>query len=133
MHDTLVGIWTSRKSGFDPQRGRLRTFLAVSTRNRAIAKIRKSATRHAIEAARFNVEESVQPEPRDVVEDQALADAVRALPADQWQPLRLAFYEGLTQAQIANMLGLPLGTVKSRIALGLRKLHAALGPERVNA
>ncbi len=132
LHDTLVSIWSSSRDTFDPLRGQLRSFLAVSTRNRAVSILRKGARRSSIEVT-LPEDGVIQPELRDVVEDRALESGIRALPQEQWQPLRLAFYEGLTHTEIAKKLDLPLGTVKSRIGLALRKLHAALGPQRVDA
>ena len=50
----------------------------------------------------------------------------RAMPAAQREALEMAYFQGYTHEEIAARLGLPLGTVKSRILLGLRKLHALL-------
>ena len=63
----------------------------------------------------------------DVVERDRLRAAMDALPAEQRAPIELAYYGGKTHVEVAAALGEPLGTVKSRIALGLRKLAAALG------
>ncbi|MBH0207443.1 MAG: sigma-70 family RNA polymerase sigma factor, partial [Nitrospira sp.] len=72
------------------------------------------------------------PTPYEAQADQELrvtvAEALTALPQPQQQALELAYYEGLTHAEIAEKLHLPLGTVKTRIKLALSKLRDALRP-----
>ncbi|MGB9652172.1 MAG: sigma factor-like helix-turn-helix DNA-binding protein, partial [Candidatus Cybelea sp.] len=63
----------------------------------------------------------------DPIERDRVRRALLALPAEQRVPLALAYYDGKTQSEIAAELQEPLGTIKSRIKLGLRKLAAALG------
>ena len=58
-----------------------------------------------------------------------LDEAMRALPQEQHEVLDLAFYKGLTQREIAETTGIPLGTVKTRTLLAMRKMRTALGPE----
>ncbi len=55
--------------------------------------------------------------------------ALASLPGEQRQPIELAYFEGLTHVEIAEALGLPLGTVKSRLRLGLEKMRSALRHE----
>jgi RNA polymerase sigma-70 factor (ECF subfamily) len=57
----------------------------------------------------------------------AVQSALQQLPDDQRQPLLLAYFEGLTHVEISEKLSVPLGTVKSRMRLGLDKLRVALG------
>lgn len=63
----------------------------------------------------------------DVIEHDRLRAALRTLPPEQRKPLELAYFDYRTHVEIARELNEPLGTIKSRIALGLRKLGAALG------
>src|SRR5207245_1832118 len=55
----------------------------------------------------------------------AIGRALASLPSEQWLPLELAYYKGMTQLEIATALGLPLGTVKTRMRLGLQQLRKA--------
>jgi RNA polymerase sigma-70 factor (ECF subfamily) len=55
----------------------------------------------------------------------AIGRALASLPSEQWLPLELAYYKGMTQVEIAAALGLPLGTVKTRMRLGLQQLRKA--------
>ena len=63
------------------------------------------------------------------LEVQAVRQAMRRLPHEQREALALSLLSGLTHTEIAALLGQPLGTVKTRVRLGLRKLRAALAPE----
>lgn len=116
---------------YDPQRGSLRTFLAILTRSRAVDRLRsRQVARAAVE--RF---QSIQAMPPAHTPDQALAQAERAqdiqtalaqLSESQQKILRLAYYEGLSQATIAERLDTPLGTVKSHSRRGLLRLRQIL-------
>jgi RNA polymerase sigma-70 factor, ECF subfamily len=127
-HDTLLRVWNNA-AAYTAGRGNLRAFLTVCVRNQAIA-TRRAAQRHAaLERTQLPEPQSETFEVPDHLQRSQLAAAIRALPAEQWQPLRLSYFEYLTHEQIAQCLGLPLGTVKSRISLALRKLRAALPAE----
>lgn len=130
VHDTLLRIWKNPKS-YDPQRGELKSFLAVSVRNAAITMQRNTLRRTEIQKRLPLQEGTEELEIPDYLEQTNLREALGALPAEQWNVLRLAYFEHLTHVEIADRLALPLGTVKSRIALAIRRLHAALPPREV--
>lgn len=127
VHEALARVWRSSDS-YTRARGALRSFLVVCVRNEAITRLR-SKTR------RLRLVERVAAEPReyaelgdvDVIEHDRLRAALATLPVEQRRPLEMAYYEQKTHVEIARELDQPLGTVKSRIALGLRKLGTQLG------
>jgi RNA polymerase sigma-70 factor, ECF subfamily len=127
VQDALTRVWRSPES-YTRSRGALRSFLTVCVRNEAITRIRSRIRRS-------RMEERVALEPQepeelgavDVIERDRLRSALRSLPEEQRRPLELAYFGYKTHVEIAKELDQPLGTIKSRIAQGLRKLGAALG------
>lgn len=130
VHDALARVWKSPKA-YSRARGALRSFLAVCIRNEAISRRRSQARRLKL-AGRLAAEpiEHGELDAGDPIERDRLRAAMTQLPADQRLPLQLAYYEGKTHTEIASELQIPLGTIKSRIAIGLRKLSVALGGTR---
>jgi RNA polymerase sigma-70 factor (ECF subfamily) len=127
VHDALLRIW-GRPGAYRPERGSLKTFLAVCVRNEAIGRKREAARHFHIEQ-RLAIAEPEQPyeiEIADPVDRARLTDALATLPGEQRQALELAYFRYLSHTQIAEKLGVPLGTIKSRLAMGLRKLQHAL-------
>jgi len=137
VQDAFVAVW--RKAGtFDPARGRAYTWLVGITRNRAVDEIRRRRTRGMVEAAPelFPNEVPGPPDPEGIeaVElregsgSPALVRAVEELPGEQRTVLEMAYFGGLSQREISERTGVPLGTVKTRTRLALAKLRLALGP-----
>lgn len=128
LHDALTRVWRS-PGAYSRARGALRSFLVVCVRNEAISRLRAGARRRQL-ADRLAAEprEHAELGAGDPIERDRLRAAMSALPPEQRLPLRLAYYQGKTHAEIAEELREPLGTVKSRIAAGLRKLAGALEP-----
>jgi RNA polymerase sigma-70 factor (ECF subfamily) len=127
VHDVLVDVW-SRTGSYRPERGTLRAFLIVCVRNAALSR-KRSATRHR------EIEASARPQENDadVIDFVALSQlrsALQTLPPEQLRALNLAFFGGRTHAEIARELDLPLGTVKSRLALAMKKLHVRMRYQR---
>ncbi|MBV8282536.1 MAG: sigma-70 family RNA polymerase sigma factor [Candidatus Eremiobacteraeota bacterium] len=126
VHDALARVWRS-PNAYSRARGAVRSFLVVCVRNEAISRRRSQARRLRL-AERVAAEPVVHEElgAGDPIERDRLRGALAKLPPEQRVPLELAYYEGKTHTEIAAELREPLGTVKSRIAIGLRKLGAAL-------
>jgi RNA polymerase sigma-70 factor (ECF subfamily) len=132
LQEVFLQVW-QRASNFDEARGRPFTWLVTLARSRAIDRLRSlgSRDRTANEAGR---EAEVTGETRDAVDDairseqgETVRRALAALPDEQRSTLVLAYFEGLTQTEIAERLGTPLGTVKTRMRSGMIKLRELLG------
>lgn len=130
VQEAFLSIWRSRAT-FDPGRGTAAAWLLTVVRYRALDAVRHSAG-HAKRRASDDMLDTV-PAPGDVA-DQAVArsDAedlharLARLPEVQRDVITLAYFRQMTQPQIATALDVPLGTVKSRVRLGLGKLRAEL-------
>jgi RNA polymerase sigma-70 factor (ECF subfamily) len=133
VHDAMLRVW-QRSQSYCPDRGSLRSYLLGCVRNEAITRMRKAARHLPIEerAARSDLP-AYELEVSDSVEQERLRRALAALPAEQRAALELAYFGHLTQVQVAERLGVPLGTIKSRLSLGLRKLNVALSEKGTGA
>ena len=135
LQDVYIEAW--RKAGsFDPKRGSPMAWLITLTRSRAIDRLRGSASRgrnltDSIDETSDDLR-SVLPDPFDTHALEELRmlvmEAFNDLPVPQQEAIELAFYGGLTHAEIAAKLDKPIGTVKTRIKLGMNKLRYALRP-----
>jgi RNA polymerase sigma-70 factor, ECF subfamily len=122
----FVAAWNGRAS-YRPERAALPTWLLGITRNKIVDTHKSRARESRITAqVATNVERPVA-DSVDVAEQLLIADEIAKLDAVPQEVLRLAFYEDLTHAQIAQRLQLPPGTVKSHIRRSLIKLRARLG------
>ncbi len=133
LQEVFLQVWR-RAGDFDEARGRAFTWLVTIARSRALDRLRSAGSR-----ARLG-EEAAQV-PRDDVGDAAVdalksetgtivREALASLPDEQRRTLFLAYFEGLTQTEIAARLGDPLGTVKTRMRSGMIKLRELLGQSR---
>ncbi len=114
---------------FDPEKSSLATWLFRIARNRRIDALRRDRSHLIDPADPMLVPDDPEPADRqmDFLErDERVRAALRDLPAAQLELLRYAYFEGLTQSQIAERTGLPLGTVKSRIRLAFGRLRGIL-------
>jgi RNA polymerase sigma-70 factor (ECF subfamily) len=127
VQDALSRVWRS-PGAYSRSRGEVRSFLVVCVRNEAITRLRSKSRRQKLtERVAAEPTQNVEFEYTDVIEHDRLRAAMRKLPEEQRKPLELAYYQQKTHTEIAAELQEPLGTIKSRIALGLRKLGSALG------
>jgi RNA polymerase sigma-70 factor (ECF subfamily) len=132
VQEAFLAVWRSSVR-YHPERGNLRSWLLSVVHNRAIDSLRRSVvhTRHQIDVE--DVEErkaareltDVEAFRRD--EAQTVRSVMERLPADQLRVVELAYFGGFTHSQIADMLGMPLGTVKGRMRLALDKMRDGLG------
>ena len=129
--DVFVCIW-QRPEAFDPQRGSLRTWLGTLTHRRAVDYVRREEARRRRaerEASRAVTTPDVEEMATALVTAERVRAALDVLPAEQRRAIQLAYFEGKTYRQVAEVLGIPEGTAKSRLRLGLRRIAAALEAE----
>jgi len=121
----------------DLSRGSLRTYLAVLAHRRAVDEVRRYERRSRAETASAVPEAEADDGPETSVvaaaaqnwRTQRLSALLDRLSAEQRTAVRLAYYEGLTYVQVADALGIPEGTAKSRLRSALARLRALLGDE----
>lgn len=127
VQEAFLSAW--RSGTYRAERGGFRPYLLTIVRHRAIDRIRRDGRLPVPVGAPDDLLERVDdrtPEVRvaDRQESQLLCDALGLLPDDQAQVLELAYFGGLTQTEIADRLAQPLGTIKSRMRLGLERMRA---------
>jgi RNA polymerase sigma-70 factor (ECF subfamily) len=137
VQEIFLRIWR-RPESYLPQRGRFVTWLTSVTRNRAVDEIRSRNRRFRHETASPEEQEREVPsaERMDPALTAELKDqrrlilaALEGIPREQREVIELAYFGGFTQQEISERLSQPLGTVKTRIRLGMQKLRSALTPE----
>jgi RNA polymerase sigma-70 factor (ECF subfamily) len=129
VQETMVRLWRFADR-FDPERGSEPTFVATVARNAAIDMARRQACRPEVVTDEL---ERITP-PAAAASDQVttavtLRAALNQLAPERRELLRLAYYERLTQPEISDRLGIPVGTVKSRTFAALRALRAILADD----
>ena len=129
--DAFLSLWRGASS-FDPERARLATWLLALVRYRSIDLLRRAKLRALPQGLTEGAAERIEAPER--TDEQVLASEehdralrlVAELPPEQREVIDLAYFEGYTHTEIAARVGIPLGTVKGRVRLGLFKLrHAA--------
>ncbi|MGV9279693.1 sigma-70 family RNA polymerase sigma factor [Streptomyces sp. NPDC003730] len=124
----FVGAWRGRH-GFRPERGALGAWLVGITRRKIVDALAARTRRLSlIESVAQDTAPArhVQQAPDEILDRVLLVDAMSRLPRAQREVLCMAFYEDLTQVQIAERTGVPLGTVKSHARRGLHRLRTAV-------
>jgi RNA polymerase sigma-70 factor (ECF subfamily) len=127
LQETLVEAW--RRAGqYAVSRGSVEAWLITIARSRAIDRIRTRGARLRLvkQSEQLAAEVVSPPEPPDVHAQTRLRRALGALPPEQRRALELAYWEGLSQSEISRETGDPLGTVKTRVRLGLQRLAELL-------
>ena len=129
--DVFVAFW-QRPDVFDPARGSLRTWLGTLTHRRAVDQLRREEARRR-RAERAASRAVPEPDVEEMATALLTAERVRAalelLPPDQRRAIQLAYFGGKTYRQVAETLGIPEGTAKSRLRLALRRIADALEAE----
>jgi RNA polymerase sigma factor (sigma-70 family) len=127
VQDGFLAAWRTA-AAFDPARGKASTWLLTLVHRRAVDVVRREDRRRAepLDDAPVPAGDATD-ESAEVREERRRVQAALAqLPPDQREALELAYYGGLSQSELAERLGVPLGTVKSRMFTGLSKLRDLL-------
>ena len=131
VQDALLKVWRAAGS-YRAERGSVRTWLLSVVHNRAIDQLRSLASRRRTQerieasAPRSQPSEAFTQTWRNSQREQ-VREAVKTLPREQLKVQELAYFSGYTHLEIAELLGLPLGTVKGRMRLGLKKIRDYFG------
>lgn len=132
--DVYQQVWKSTQT-FDSSRGTVWGWLTVVTRSRAIDRLRSRGTRRArelpIETGGETRSTAPVPETESIFAQQRklVRNALAGLAPEQKEAIELAFFRGLTHVEIAEAVGAPLGTIKTRIRIGMRKMRDVLAPD----
>ncbi len=135
VQDVFLRVWR-KPATFDAKRGELGSYLRLMARSRALDLWREGQAagrasdrlKLVVAKAEPRVEDRPAPMAEREVERSAVRNALRLLPEAQREAIVLAYWGGMTADQIAGRAGVPLGTAKSRIRLGLTKLRELLEP-----
>jgi RNA polymerase sigma-70 factor (ECF subfamily) len=133
VHDAFMALWRAPEA-FDPARGAFRSFFLSLVHHRAVDTVRREERIRARQERAANLEPAAVEDPAEGVIDAAdmatrrieVRAALETLSPDQRQVLEMAYFGGRTQVQIAEELGIPLGTVKTRTFAAMRKLRSVL-------
>ena len=128
VQDALVTVWRKAHT-YDPSKANVSTWIFTIVRNKRIDRLRRERRPTPVEEYQLNtLEEPISASRRlEAVEaHQIVTAALETLPAEQVEVLKKAYFEDLSHQAIADDLGLPLGTVKSRIRLALQRLRATV-------
>jgi len=129
VQEAFLGAWRAADR-FVAERAKPSTWLLTLVHRRAVDLVRREQRRRA---EPLPDTESAGTEPADEAEiatqRQTIREALRRLPPEQREAIELAYYGGYTQAELAERLGQPLGTIKSRMFTGLARLRETLGED----
>lgn len=131
VHDVFLEAW-QRIREYDANKGTFRTWLLLRLRSRALDLLMRAETRHTkLGQDDAVLGASISPNQEHAVEQRAVRDALASLEEGVRAVLAHTYFDGLNAREIAERTGLPLGTVKSRLARGLSALSAALSEKGV--
>jgi len=133
VQEVFVKVW-KRCREYDARRGKFSSWLTGIAHNHAIDELRRRRVRPSASDGEDDAMDAVLddgPAPLDLamqsLEHRRIVEALKQIPDEQRHAIEMAYFEGLTQQEIAERLGDPLGTVKTRMRLGMQKLKTLLG------
>jgi RNA polymerase sigma factor (sigma-70 family) len=127
VQDAFLNVWRSAAS-FQPDRAKASTWVLTFVHRRAVDLVRREERRRTEpeEAAPVPTGPGADEDVERRSKREVVQDALRRLPPEQREAIELAYYGGYTQSELAERLGEPLGTIKSRMFTGLQRLRAHL-------
>jgi RNA polymerase sigma-70 factor (ECF subfamily) len=129
LQEVMIAVW-EKSHLYKPEKASVSTWLFTIARYKHIDRLRRDG-RHSLESDEPDLRASDDPEAHEnVLQDQraaAVKNAIAGLPADQQTVIVMSFNQGLSHSEIAEQLGLPLGTVKSRIRRAFQRMREDLG------
>ena len=136
VQDAFVALWRNA-TAFDTNRGAIKSWLLTIVHNRSIDRYRSGKSRGGLVELEVADYAGVNDDPWDQVTESLdgvqVHDAVADLPEEQRVAVEMAYFQGLTHQEIHDRTGIPLGTIKGRIRLGLKKLSVTLAQSSPNA
>lgn len=132
VQEAFVSLWKQARR-FDPERGQVRSWLMTIVHHRGVDAVRRRSSRGE-RALPDGPEEFIasQPRPEELAEwtldAEAVREAVKQVPEEQRKTIEMAYFMGMTHVEIAARMEVPLGTVKSRLRIGLEKMRDYLRP-----
>jgi RNA polymerase sigma-70 factor (ECF subfamily) len=134
VQEVFVRLW-ERPDTYDPDRGRLRSYLLAMTHSRAVERVRAEDSQRRRLAAAQHEPTNPDDDPGHDLEVRVAGSAVRhalaELPPEQRAPIEMAYFGGLSYREVAVALDEPEGTIRYRIRAGMQKMRAALLAEEV--
>jgi RNA polymerase sigma-70 factor (ECF subfamily) len=128
VQDAFIAIWRTAPR-FVPEKGKASTWILTLVHRRSVDVVRREQRRRTelLEAAHEPRTHGADEEAWLRLQRERVQHALRQLPDQQREALELAYYGGFTQTELAERLGQPLGTIKSRMFMGLARLRELLG------
>lgn len=133
VQEAFVSLWRQAPR-FDAERGQVRSWLLTIVHHKAIDVVRRRTNRPERQLPEEAAElfEGRDPRPEAIaewsMEARAVREAVRLIPDEQRLTVEMAYFRGMTHAEIAEEMGVPLGTVKSRLRIAMDKMREYLRP-----
>src|SRR5690348_1644952 len=130
VQEAFFNVWRNAPS-YNGERGSVRNWILSIVHNQAIDRMRRLRSKQRLDTQLELAEQSMQRpdvwgEVSAALDRQQISQALGALPSEQRTTIELAYFGGYTHSEIANLLRIPLGTVKGRLRLGMDKLRVAL-------
>ncbi len=128
MQETMLTVW-NKCGQFESWRGGLSAWIFTIARNKRIDRFRKQGSRHYLDVDDFDFVDEEPDSEEQVISserDQLVSEAASRLPEDQRTVIEMSYMQSLSQSEIAERLGIPLGTVKSRMRLAHQKVRLEL-------